>query len=91
VPPNQFMPLLMVTTSAIGWAIATGAALNYLGLGVQVSNADWGLDLSLSVSYVTADWWMVFPGIMIILVILAVNLIGDGMQTGLDPTLRYRT
>jgi peptide/nickel transport system permease protein len=89
--PNLFMPLLVVSTSAIGWAIATGAAVNYLGLGVQVPNPDWGLDLSLAVSYVTVDWWMMFPGIMIMLVILAVNLIGDGMQTSLDPKLRYRT
>jgi peptide/nickel transport system permease protein len=89
--PNLYMPLLVVSTSAIGWAIATGAAVNYLGLGVQVPNPDWGLDLSLAVSYVTVDWWMMFPGIMIMLVILAVNLIGDGMQTSLDPKLRYRT
>ena len=89
--PNLFMPLLVVVTSAIGWAIATGAAVNYLGLGVQVPNPDWGLDLSLSISYVIVDWWMIFPGIMIMLVILAVNLIGDGMQTSLDPKLRYRT
>jgi peptide/nickel transport system permease protein len=89
--PNLFMPLLVVSTSAIGWAIATGAAVNYLGLGTQVPNPDWGLDLSLAVSYVTVDWWMMFPGIMIMLVILAVNLIGDGMQTSLDPKLRYRT
>lgn len=89
--PNLFMPLLVVATSAIGWAIATGAAVNYLGLGVQVPNPDWGLDLSLAISYVIVDWWMIFPGIMIMLVILAVNLIGDGMQTSLDPKLRYRT
>jgi ABC-type dipeptide/oligopeptide/nickel transport system permease subunit len=85
------MPLLVVATSAIGWAIAAAAAVNYLGLGVQVPNPDWGLDLSLSISYVIVDWWMIFPGIMIMLVILAVNLIGDGMQTSLDPKLRYRT
>jgi peptide/nickel transport system permease protein len=88
--PNLLMPLLVLSTSAIGWAIATGAAVNYLGLGVQLPNPDWGLDLSQAITYVTVAWWMMFPGIMIMLTILAVNLIGDGMQTSLDPKLRYR-
>ncbi len=88
--PNLLMPLLVLSSSAIGWAIATGAGVNYLGLGVQLPNADWGLDLSQAVNYVTVAWWMMFPGIMIMVTILAVNLIGDGMQTSLDPKLRYR-
>jgi peptide/nickel transport system permease protein len=88
--PNLFMPLLVLTTSALGWAIAAGAGVNYLGLGVQLPNPDWGLDLAQALNYVIVAWWMISPGIMIMLVILAINLVGDGMQTSLDPKLRYR-
>jgi peptide/nickel transport system permease protein len=53
-------------------------------------NPDWGLDLAQALNYVIVAWWMISPGIMIMLVILAINLVGDGMQTSLDPKLRYR-
>jgi ABC-type dipeptide/oligopeptide/nickel transport system permease subunit len=88
--PNLIMPLLVLSSTAIGWAIASGAAVNYLGLGVQLPNADWGLDLAQSVNYLAVAWWVMFPGLMIMLSILAVNLIGDGMQLAFDPKLRQR-
>jgi peptide/nickel transport system permease protein len=89
VLPNIMAPVLVLTSSAIAWAILTGAALNFLGLGTQPPTPEWGVDLSEGRSYLGAAWWMTtFPGVGIMLAVLGTNLLGDGLRDVLDPRLR---
>jgi peptide/nickel transport system permease protein len=88
--PNLLTPILVLSTTALGWAIVAGAGVSYLGLSVQLPAPDWGLDLSQATNYLSVAWWMAFPGLLITLSVLSVNLIGDGLQAALDPKLRFR-
>ena len=89
VLPNIMAPVLVLTSSAIAWAILTGAALNFLGLGTQPPTPEWGVDLSEGRSYLGAAWWMTtFPGVGIMLAVLGTNLLGDGLRDVLDPRLK---
>lgn len=86
--PNIMAPVLVLTSSAIAWAILTGAALNFLGLGTQPPTPEWGSDLSEGRSYLGSAWWMTtFPGMGIMLAVLGTNLLGDGLRDVLDPRL----
>ncbi len=87
--PNILAPVLVLTTAAIAWAILTGAALNFLGLGTQPPTPEWGLDLSEARQYLGVAWWMsTFPGVSIMMAVLGVNLLGDGLRDILDPHLK---
>jgi ABC-type dipeptide/oligopeptide/nickel transport system permease subunit len=87
--PNIMAPILVLTSSAIAWAILTGAALNFLGLGTQPPTPEWGIDLSDGRTYLGVAWWMTtFPGLGIMMAILGINLLGDGFRDILDPYLR---
>lgn len=87
--PNIMAPVLVLTTSALAWAILTGAALNYLGLGTQPPTPEWGIDLSDGRNYLAVAWWMsTFPGLGIMLAVLGINLFGDGLRDVLDPRLK---
>ncbi len=89
--PNVATPILVLSTTAIGWAIVIAAAINFLNLGVQPPTAEWGADLAAARTYLRNGWWMsTFPGLAIMVTILAVNLIGDGLQEALDPRMRGR-
>jgi ABC-type dipeptide/oligopeptide/nickel transport system permease subunit len=89
--PNIVMPLLVLSTSAIGWAIIIATSINFIGLGVQPPTAEWGADLGNARSYLGVAWWPgTFPGLAILVTILSVNLIGDGLQNALDPRLRSK-
>jgi len=89
--PNIVSPLLVLATTAIGWAIVAGAAMNFLGLGVQPPVPEWGADMAMSRDYLRESWWMMtFPGLGIVITIISVNLIGDGLSMALDPRLRNR-
>ena len=89
--PNTVGPLVVLISSAFTWAILIGASMNFLGLGVQPPTPDWGADLTLARLYLRGAWWMgTFPGLFIVITILAVNLMGDGLQRVLDPFLRER-
>lgn len=78
--PNIIRPLLVLASLGVGTAILAGAALSFLGLGVQPPDPEWGAMLSAGQNFVRQGWWIsVFPGIAIFLVVLAVNLIGDGI------------
>ena len=70
-------------------AILTAAALSYIGLGVQRPNPEWGVILSEGRRYMNqAPWIMVFPGLAISITVLAINMLGDGLRTALDPRMR---
>ncbi len=89
--PNVATPILVLSTTAIGWAVVLAAEINFLNLGVQPPTAEWGADLAASRTYLRQGWWMgTFPGLAIMIVILAANLIGDGLQEALDPRMRGR-
>jgi ABC-type dipeptide/oligopeptide/nickel transport system permease subunit len=90
--PNIIVPLLVLSTTAIGWAIIIATSINFIGLGVHPPTPEWGADLGAARSYLGVAWWPgTFPGLAIVISILAVNLIGDGLQNALDPRLRGET
>jgi peptide/nickel transport system permease protein len=88
--PNALPPLIVSATLAIGSAILFEAGLSFLGLGDQ-NRMSWGLMIGASRQYVLSCWWAVaFPGAAIFVTVLAVSLIGDGLNDALNPKLRER-
>lgn len=89
--PNIFVSLLVLSTTAIGWAIIIATSINFIGLGVQPPTPEWGADLGAARSYLGVAWWPgTFPGLAILVTILSINLIGDGLQNALDPRLKSK-
>lgn len=89
VLPNSLAPMIITTSLGIGRMIMTSAGLSYLGLGVQEPAAEWGAILSLGKSMIRYHpYQVVVPGVAIALIILAFNLMGDGLRDALDPKLR---
>lgn len=88
--PNAFPPLVVSATLAVGSAILFEAGLSFLGLG-DPNQMSWGLMIGSSRNYVLSSWWAVtFPGAAIFVTVLAVSLIGDGLNDALNPKLRER-
>ncbi|MBL6457881.1 ABC transporter permease [Belnapia sp. T6] len=86
VLPNIVPPLLVQATLAIAEAIIAEASLSFLGLGQQPPAPSWGSMLNSAQRFLTqAPWLAVFPGLAIFLVVLAFNLMGDGLRDALDP------
>lgn len=84
--PNSMGPILVAATLLIGEAMMYESALSYLGLGIQPPTASWGNMLSLAQNQLrTAPWLSLFPGLMIFLSVLSINLVGDGLRDALDP------
>lgn len=84
--PNVVAPVIVLATLGIPNAIIAGASLSFLGLGIQPPTADWGEMLSSGRSHFTIAWWLsVFPGLAIVVTVLAINLFGDGLRDALDP------
>jgi peptide/nickel transport system permease protein len=90
--PNSMSPVIVAATLAMATAIIDVAGLGFLGLGPQdPSTPEWGTMLTNANSYlVTAPFLALFPGAAIVIVVLAFNLIGDGLREALDPKLRGR-
>jgi len=89
VLPNVTAPITVLATVGIATSILTAAGLSYLGLGAQPPTPEWGAMLSEARAYLRAAWWMAtFPGVAIMVVVLAFNLLGDGLRDLLDPRLR---
>jgi peptide/nickel transport system permease protein len=87
--PNSLAPLIVVTTLSISGAIITGASLSFLGLGVRPPTPEWGSMLADGRGYLRNAWWIAFfPGITITMVVLAANIVGDGLRDALDPKIR---
>ena len=84
--PNIVAPLIVLATIGVAGSILTAAGLSYLGLGAQPPTAEWGAMLSSARSFLRDAWWMAtFPGLAIVLVVLSLNLFGDGLRDILDP------
>ncbi len=88
--PNCVPPLIVQATLAMGFAILTVAALSFIGLGIQPPQSEWGQMTAEGAGYVVSgEWWLVlFPGLAIMLTVLAFNLVGDTLRDLLDPRMR---
>ena len=89
VLPNAFPTILVKASMDIGFAILTTAALGFIGLGTQPPTPDWGVMIADGRKYLREAWWYsTFPGIAILVTVLAFNLLGDGLRDVLDPRSR---
>jgi peptide/nickel transport system permease protein len=87
--PNVVAPIIVVSTLGVGAAILVAATLSFLGLGSQPPTPEWGRMLSEGRQYLREQWWIAtFPGLTIMLTVLALNVLGDGLRDVLDPRLR---
>lgn len=89
VLPNSMSGIIVLSTTWLGIAMLSIAALGYLGLGVQPPQAEWGSMLKDGQSYISIAWWMsFFPGLLLSMFVVATNLLGDGLRDRFDPTQR---
>ncbi|STI81963.1 dipeptide ABC transporter permease [Escherichia coli] len=86
--PNCLAPLIVQASLGFSNAILDMAALGFLGMGAQPPTPEWGTMLSDVLQFAQSAWWVVtFPGLAILLTVLAFNLMGDGLRDALDPKL----
>jgi len=86
VLPNVIAPVIVYTTLLIPVVILFAAALSFLGLGIPPPTADWGGMINESTNYYRTSWWfLIFPGIALLLTTLAFNLFGDSVRDAFDP------
>ncbi|WP_254522522.1 ABC transporter permease [Natrinema caseinilyticum] len=87
VVPNAIAPVVVQATLNVGTVVLTAAALGFLGLGLEPGSAEWGAMLSEGKSsLIRGDWHVtIFPGLAIFLFVLAINLVGDGINDAIDP------
>jgi peptide/nickel transport system permease protein len=84
--PNLATEVLVMASSAIGWAVLTATTLSFLGLGVQLPAPDWGSDLAAGATSLSTAWWLAtFPGLAITVTILVANFAGDWVMALSDP------
>jgi peptide/nickel transport system permease protein len=86
VLPNLVAPIIVYTTLVLPTNVLFEAALSFLGVGVQPPTSSWGQMIASAVPIFDSAWWyMVFPGVALVLTVLAFNLVGDGLQDALNP------
>lgn len=89
VLPNSFAPIIVSATLSVAAAITLEAYISFLGLGVRPPTATWGNMLEGAYNYIDTAWWLwFFPGLLIALVVLSINFLGDGLRDALDPHSR---
>ena len=90
VLPNSMAPVYVAVAMAIGGAIATEAALSYLGIGVQPPNSSWGLMIADSVGYLASGnwWWLLFPSLALVATVFGFISFGNGLRDATDPKLK---
>jgi dipeptide transport system permease protein len=87
--PNCTAPLIVQATLSFSNAILDAAALGFLGMGAQPPAPEWGSMLAEAREFILRAWWVVtFPGLAILITVLAINLMGDGLRDALDPKLK---
>jgi peptide/nickel transport system permease protein len=87
--PNSFPPLLVLLTTNLGTAIIMEASLSFLGIGISPPTPTWGSMVNSGYPYLLSDPLLsIAPGLAIMLVVLAINMVGDGLRDALDPRLR---
>jgi peptide/nickel transport system permease protein len=86
--PNAVAPIVVQATLDVAGVIITESTLSFLGLGIQPPTASWGNMLANAQSNLSIAWWAaVFPGLCILITVLAINYIGDGLRDALDPNM----
>lgn len=86
--PNCLTPILVISTVQIANAIMSEAALSFLGLGMPPSKPSLGSLISIGFEYITSSWWItLFPGLVLVLLVLVVNLLGDWLRDVFNPKL----
>jgi dipeptide transport system permease protein len=89
VLPNCMAPLIVQATLGFSTAVLDAAALGFLGMGAQPPTPEWGTMLADAREFILRAWWVVtFPGLAILITVLAFNLMGDGLRDALDPRLK---
>ena len=89
VLPNCLSPIIVQITLRIGSAVIAASSLSFLGLGVPAPAPEWGSMLSMGRQFIrTASYMTIFPGLAILITVLAFNLLGDGLRDALDPKLK---
>jgi peptide/nickel transport system permease protein len=87
--PNVVPTLLVICTLQVGYVILLEGSLSFLGVGVPPPNPAWGLMIADGRGFLATAWWItLFPGLAMLLTVLAVNLLGDWLRDRLDPKLR---
>ncbi|GGA09715.1 ABC transporter permease subunit [Neptunicoccus cionae] len=89
VLPNCLSPIIVQAALSFSTAILDAAALGFLGMGAQPPTPEWGTMLAEAREFILRAWWVVtFPGLAILVTVLAINLLGDGLRDALDPKLK---
>jgi dipeptide transport system permease protein len=89
VLPNCLAPIIVQGALSFSTAILDAAALGFLGMGAQPPTPEWGSMLADAREFILSAWWVVtFPGLAILITVLAINLMGDGLRDALDPKLK---
>ncbi len=87
--PNCLGPLIVQATLSFSNAILDAAALGFLGMGAQPPTPEWGTMLAEAREFILRAWWVVtFPGLAILITVLAINVVGDGLRDALDPKMK---
>jgi peptide/nickel transport system permease protein len=87
--PNIVQSIFVVGTLRMGFFIVTEASLSFLGLGIQPPTPAWGSMVSEGRDVILTAWWVsTFPGLAIVLLVLSLNVFGEGMRDILDPRLK---
>jgi peptide/nickel transport system permease protein len=87
--PNTFSSIIVMSTLQVAQAILQEAALSFLGVGTGSAHPTWGQMITLGRDFVSVAWWLAtFPGLAILLTVLAINLVGDRLRDALDPRVR---
>ncbi len=91
IVPNTLAPVIVQATFVLGVAILSEAGLSFVGAGTQPPTPSWGNMLADAKTFLfVAPWMSIFPGIFIVLIVLGLNLLGDGLRDALDPRMRGR-
>lgn len=88
--PNCLPPLIVQASMNMGWAMLSAAGLSFIGLGVRPPTAEWGIMVADGSAFMmSGEWWVsTFPGLALMLTVLAFNLMGDGLRDLIDPRRR---
>jgi len=88
--PNVWGPVIVLVTLRVATAILTGAALGFIGLGAQPPIPEWGAMMNEARKYIGTAWWfIIFPGSILAITILSINILGDSLRDILDPKTYY--
>ena len=89
--PNVIPSVAIIFSVNVADAILTGAGLSFLGLGLPPTTADWGIDLARGQEFINRAWWLItFPGLAVMMIVLAFTMMGEGLMEIFNPKLRDR-